>query len=42
MGDAAARVPTRVLPHWLVRARRTRQPVLAPMVSELGKSGRDE
>jgi nucleoside-diphosphate-sugar epimerase len=37
MGAAAARVPTRELPNWLVRLAARVIPSLAPMLSELGK-----
>jgi len=38
MGAAAARVPTRVLPNWMVRLASLTDPSLKQMVSELGKS----
>jgi dihydroflavonol-4-reductase len=37
MGESAARVPTRVLPNWLVRLAARVIPSLAPMITELGK-----
>ncbi len=37
MGQAAARVPTRVLPDWLVRAASLTDPALKQLVPELGK-----
>jgi nucleoside-diphosphate-sugar epimerase len=38
MGSAAARVPTRVLPNWLVRLASLRDPSLKQLVPELGKT----
>jgi nucleoside-diphosphate-sugar epimerase len=38
MGDAAARVPTRVLPNWMVRLASLADPSLRQVVPELGKS----
>jgi dihydroflavonol-4-reductase len=37
LGAAAARVPTRVLPNWMVRLSARIIPSLAPMITELGK-----
>jgi nucleoside-diphosphate-sugar epimerase len=37
MGETAARVPTRVLPNWMVRLAARVIPSLAPMITELGK-----
>jgi dihydroflavonol-4-reductase len=37
MGAAATRVPTRVLPNWLVRLASLRDPALKQLVPELGK-----
>jgi nucleoside-diphosphate-sugar epimerase len=38
MGDAGARVPTRVLPNWMVRLASLTDPSLRQVVPELGKS----
>ena len=40
LGDVAERVPTRVLPDWLLRLTSLASPSLAPLVSELGKPKR--
>ncbi len=40
MGEAAARVPTRTLPDWLVRLAALRDPTLAQVLPELGKTKR--
>ena len=37
VGDKASRVPTRVLPNWMVRLAAKVIPSLAPMITELGK-----
>jgi dihydroflavonol-4-reductase len=38
MGDAAKRVPTRVLPNWLVRALAVAVPPLREVIPQLGKA----
>jgi dihydroflavonol-4-reductase len=37
MGDAAGRVPTRVLPNWMVRLAALFDPAIAQTTTELGK-----
>jgi hypothetical protein len=42
LGAAAARVPTRQLPNWLVRIASLRDPAVKQILPELGRAKRDE